>query len=370
MQPPKAILSHSHQPKIAASPHFNQSTMIVANNNNNNNCSVNSSNLNNSRQAVSFSEETLKKDNESSTHLTPNSNKTHHQRIGQVDEEASSEFDLTKLHYDKQDSILSAPVNFNATLEKPNKFLQPLQPLTLTSSFASSTNTGFDSSYSPSIYNKSFDQQHQQHHQPKPQPLAIKVLHKSMTKGSKAMRLMGNNSLLIGNGPLKNSSVSAMSNKSASSFGRSNAAAAAKKLSQKRLFFKNGNINISRSNIDKRRRRYLTDIFTTLIDLKWRYNILVFLLGFFMSWMFFAMVWYFISYYHGDLDAKDNKNHTSCISGIHGFAGAILFSIETQQTIGYGVRYTTEKCPEAIFVMMIQSSVGVMIQSFMVDNLT
>lgn len=180
------------------------------------------------------------------------------------------------------------------------------------------------------------------------------------------MRIMGNNSLSIGNGPLKSTaSAASIGQKSTNSFGRS---ANMKKIAQRRLFFKNGNINISRSNIDKRRRRYMTDIFTTLIDLKWRYNILVFLLGFFISWTFFACAWYIISYLHGDLDTHHTANYTSCISGIHGFAGAILFSIETQQTIGYGVRYTTEKCPEAIFVMMIQSSVGVMIQSFMVKH--
>lgn len=85
-----------------------------------------------------------------------------------------------------------------------------------------------------------------------------------------------------------------------------------KKLQQKRLFFKNGNINISRSNIDKRRRRYLTDIFTTLIDMKWRYNVLIFCLGFFTTWVAFASVWYFISFIHGDLEIinLENKNYT------------------------------------------------------------
>lgn len=179
------------------------------------------------------------------------------------------------------------------------------------------------------------------------------------------MRIMGsNNTGMMSNGMLKNSTSSgAVSMKSNSSRSASN-----KKQQQKRLFFKNGNINISRCNIDKRRRRYLTDIFTTLIDLKWRYNILVFVLGFFVSWTLFAITWYMISYIHGDLESNA-KNRTVCISGINGFAGAILFSIETQQTIGYGVRFTTEKCPEAILVMMIQSSVGVMIQSFMVSHI-
>ena len=43
---------------------------------------------------------------------------------------------------------------------------------------------------------------------------------------------------------------------------------------------------------------------------------------------------------------------------MHDFTSAILFSIETQHTIGYGSRYTTEECAGAVFVMMIQSIFG------------
>lgn len=42
-----------------------------------------------------------------------------------------------------------------------------------------------------------------------------------------------------------------------------------------------------------------------------------------------------------------------------------MFSMESQHTIGYGVRATTEECPEAVFVMCMQAIVGVMIQAFM-----
>jgi len=41
-----------------------------------------------------------------------------------------------------------------------------------------------------------------------------------------------------------------------------------------------------------------------------------------------------------------------CVSNLHGFTSAFLFSLETQTTIGYGSRYTTEECPEAIFMMV------------------
>lgn len=54
------------------------------------------------------------------------------------------------------------------------------------------------------------------------------------------------------------------------------------------------------------------------------------------------------------------------MSNINNFASCFLFSIETQHTIGYGSRLTTEECPEAIFVMCIQSIFGVMMQAFMV----
>ncbi len=54
---------------------------------------------------------------------------------------------------------------------------------------------------------------------------------------------------------------------------------------------------------------------------------------------------------------------------IHDFASCYLFSVETQHTIGYGSRQTTEACPEAVFVMSLQSVVGVMIQACMVGTI-
>ena len=46
------------------------------------------------------------------------------------------------------------------------------------------------------------------------------------------------------------------------------------------------------------------------------------------------------------------------LQNMNDFTSAILFSIETQHTIGYGSRYTTEECAGAVFIMMIQSIVG------------
>ncbi|KAK3608268.1 hypothetical protein CHS0354_007299 [Potamilus streckersoni] len=136
---------------------------------------------------------------------------------------------------------------------------------------------------------------------------------------------------------------------------------------RRRLVYKNGEVNITQTNIRKRRRRYLADIFTTLVDIKWRYNLLIFTLAFTFSWLIFALVWWLICFSHGDLDEtnRKNPNFTPCVVQIKSFTSALLFSIETQHTIGYGARHTTEECPEAITVMMLQSCFGVICQAMM-----
>ena len=110
------------------------------------------------------------------------------------------------------------------------------------------------------------------------------------------------------------------------------------------------------------------DIFTTLVDVQWRWTLLVFSLSFFLSWLTFALIWWLIAFTHGDLEPEhlpanqEASGWRPCVASIHDFGSCFLFSVETQHTIGYGGRATTEECPEAIFVMCLQSIVGVMIQ--------
>lgn len=48
--------------------------------------------------------------------------------------------------------------------------------------------------------------------------------------------------------------------------------------------------------------------------------------------------------------------------GVHDFTSALLYSVETQHTIGYGLRYITEECPSAIIFLMLQSCFGIFVQ--------
>ncbi|CAF0819082.1 unnamed protein product [Adineta ricciae] len=180
------------------------------------------------------------------------------------------------------------------------------------------------------------------------------------TKGTKALRLLGDGGRKHGNDARQGQANNLNDSIRARTVTRGN--------TQRRLLLKNGEVNISRFNIEKRRRQYLADIFTTLIDLKWRYTLCLFTLGFCLSWLAFALIWYLLMYSYGDFypDNYNSANYSVCIAGVHSFAGALLFSIETQQTIGYGTRVVKETCYFAIIVIMLQSSIGVLLQSFMV----
>ncbi|CAH1793677.1 unnamed protein product [Owenia fusiformis] len=137
------------------------------------------------------------------------------------------------------------------------------------------------------------------------------------------------------------------------------------KRSRRRLVYKNGEMNIAHANIKKRRQRFLADIFTTLVDIKWRWNLLIFTMGFIVSWLIFAFIWWLICFSHQDFQNFGRPDWKPCVANVKDFTTALLFSIETQHTIGYGFRFTTPNCPEAILVMMLQSCCGVIIQALM-----
>ncbi|KAL3196510.1 hypothetical protein MRX96_045197 [Rhipicephalus microplus] len=91
---------------------------------------------------------------------------------------------------------------------------------------------------------------------------------------------------------------------------------------------------------------------------------MVFSMGFILSWLVFAIIWWLIMFAHGDFDPHEGE-WTPCIVEVTSFTSAFLFSLETQHTIGYGSRAITPECPEAVFILCMQSITGVMIQCFM-----
>ncbi|KAL2100967.1 hypothetical protein ACEWY4_002728 [Coilia grayii] len=162
-----------------------------------------------------------------------------------------------------------------------------------------------------------------------------------------------------------------------------------------RFVKKNGQCNVVFTNMEDVPQRYIADIFTTCVDIRWRYLLLIFCSTFLISWFIFGIIFYLVSLSHGDFDddhrgtgvplglvvgggglgtgvghgAVGQTAWRPCLLHVESFVSALLFSMETQTTIGYGWRCVTEECPLAIITVVIQSIVGCIIDSFMIGTI-
>ncbi|XP_061410852.1 G protein-activated inward rectifier potassium channel 1-like [Lethenteron reissneri] len=135
---------------------------------------------------------------------------------------------------------------------------------------------------------------------------------------------------------------------------------------RQRFVQKNGRCNVQHGNVNREAFRYLSDIFTTLVDLKWRWNLFIFILTYTVAWLVMAALWWGIAYVRGDLELGHEQGYVPCVANVHSFPSAFLFFIETEATIGYGFRYITEKCPEGIVLFLFQSLLGSIVDAFLV----
>ncbi|XP_043849035.1 G protein-activated inward rectifier potassium channel 1 isoform X1 [Dromiciops gliroides] len=135
---------------------------------------------------------------------------------------------------------------------------------------------------------------------------------------------------------------------------------------RQRFVDKNGRCNVQHGNLGSETSRYLSDLFTTLVDLKWRWNLFIFILTYTVAWLFMASMWWVIAYTRGDLNKAHVGNYTPCVANVYNFPSAFLFFIETEATIGYGYRYITDKCPEGIILFLFQSILGSIVDAFLI----
>ncbi|MFT7814551.1 ATP-sensitive inward rectifier potassium channel 11-like [Arapaima gigas] len=139
------------------------------------------------------------------------------------------------------------------------------------------------------------------------------------------------------------------------------------KAQRARFITKSGSCNVAHKNI-REQGRFLQDVFTTMVDLKWQHSLLIFTSAFLCSWMLFAMAWWLLAFAHGDLESRgpeSGPDPVPCVTAIQSFTSAFLFSIEVQVTIGFGGRMVTEECPLAIIILIIQNILGLIINAVM-----
>ncbi|KAM3601209.1 uncharacterized protein V6R79_009262 [Siganus canaliculatus] len=112
--------------------------------------------------------------------------------------------------------------------------------------------------------------------------------------------------------------------------------------------------------------RFISDIFTTLVDLKYRWFLLVFTMCYILTWVAFGGFYFFGAWLRDDIRHVHDPLWKACFENVDSFLSALLLSLESQRTIGYGSRMVTANCPEGAVLLMIQSILGSIIDALMV----
>uniref|UniRef100_W5N631 Inward rectifier potassium channel 16 n=1 Tax=Lepisosteus oculatus TaxID=7918 RepID=W5N631_LEPOC len=132
---------------------------------------------------------------------------------------------------------------------------------------------------------------------------------------------------------------------------------------KRRYVQKDGNCNVVFRSLPGQWGLYVTDIFTTLVEIRWRIMFLIFSLSYILSWLFFGISFWLIAIQHGDTQDLENS---PCVDNVRSFTAAFLFSLETQTTIGYGFRGMTEECMVAIILVTVQDVLSCFIDTFII----
>ncbi|XP_059932629.1 ATP-sensitive inward rectifier potassium channel 10 [Gadus macrocephalus] len=135
---------------------------------------------------------------------------------------------------------------------------------------------------------------------------------------------------------------------------------------RRRVLSKDGRSNVLIEHVSGRGALYLRDLWTTFLDMQWRYKLFLFSATFAGTWFLFGLLWYLVALVHGDLLEFDPlpSNHTPCVMEMRTLTGAFLFSLESQTTIGYGFRCITEECPHAIILLIVQLVITMVMEIF------
>lgn len=102
-----------------------------------------------------------------------------------------------------------------------------------------------------------------------------------------------------------------------------------------------------------------------MIDLKWRYAFALFFNLYLICFLFFGIMWWIIAYNHGDFQHVNDPLWEPCVSTMYSFPKCLLFSIETQTTIGYGVSYPNTDCDGTLFMVYMQITIGIMLDNLL-----
>ncbi|XP_062393499.1 G protein-activated inward rectifier potassium channel 3-like [Sardina pilchardus] len=134
---------------------------------------------------------------------------------------------------------------------------------------------------------------------------------------------------------------------------------------RQRYVTKDGKCRVNLGPIEDKS-RFLSDIFTTLVDLKYRWFLCVFTAAYLSTWLAFGLVYLLDAGLRGDVAHAGDPDWPACFENVDGFLSALLLSVESQRTIGYGSRQVSAHCWEGVLLIMVQSILGSIIDALMV----
>lgn len=70
------------------------------------------------------------------------------------------------------------------------------------------------------------------------------------------------------------------------------------------MLSKDGRSNVRIEHVSGRGALYLRDLWTTFLDMQWRYKFFLFSATFAGTWFVFGVLWYLVAMVHGDLQGK------------------------------------------------------------------
>lgn len=70
---------------------------------------------------------------------------------------------------------------------------------------------------------------------------------------------------------------------------------------RRRILSKDGRSNVRIEHVSGRGALYMRDLWTTFVDMQWRYKFFIFTATFAGTWFLFGVLWYLVALVHGDL---------------------------------------------------------------------
>ncbi|XP_050308128.1 inward rectifier potassium channel irk-1-like [Anthonomus grandis grandis] len=135
-----------------------------------------------------------------------------------------------------------------------------------------------------------------------------------------------------------------------------------------RLVNKRGRIQVYFKGISNKSMYYAKDLWNTLVNMQWRWLILIVAVVNTLAYFVCALLFYFDSWVSGDSEIIDGLgNSTICIIGTKNIVEYFMLGIETITTTGYGYLHPTEYCQLFILVLTFSTLTSITIDGAFVS---